>query len=63
MIENQNDYQKTILDNLPFIAYLKDLNGKIIKEIQNYPNIAVYHRKKWQGLFCHPSLNRLNMKQ
>ena len=31
MIENQNDYQKTILDNLPFIAYLKDLNGKIIE--------------------------------
>lgn len=30
MLDTQMDYQKTILDSLPFAAYIKNLNGKII---------------------------------
>ena len=30
MLNTRMDYQKTILDSLPFAAYIKDLNGKII---------------------------------
>ena len=50
MIENQNDYQKTILDNLPFIAYLKDLNGKIIEGNSKLSKYCGIPQEKMAGL-------------